>query len=121
MYDYQESRGLATIKLIPRLDLSGRVEPEDPSKRKRKIRPAQRFINDEDIKQIIGSDVLDKRRDMFTGEMFAMHLNQRFRDGYVYKSLNVKSLEVHDVVPTLDELQKFQAYTLYIYYSVISG
>ena len=71
-----------------------------------------RFINDDDIKQLTASDVIDKRRDPHTGEMFAMYLNQRFREGYVYKSLNIKSLDVHDVVPTLDELQKFQVYLL---------
>lgn len=110
MYEFQESKGRATIKLIPRLDLSKRTEDtanEDP-KRKRKLRPPQRFIDDDDIKQLHGSDFIDHRRDAHTGEMFSIYNNQHFKDGYIYKLFNLKSLDVHDVVPTLDELQKFQ-------------
>ncbi len=108
MYEYDESKSRATIKLVPRLDYSTTGKVDEDDKRKRgKLRPPQRFISDDDIKAVQRSDHVERRRD-HTGEIFSLHEGQRFKDGFIYKVLNIKSLDVHDVMPTLDELQKFQ-------------
>jgi transcription elongation factor SPT5 len=43
-----------------------------------------------------------------TGEFYHFFGGNKYKDGYLLKSVNIKSLEVNNVVPTLEELQRFQ-------------
>eukprot|EP01103_Thecamoeba_quadrilineata_P003459 TRINITY_DN1322_c0_g3_i1.p1 TRINITY_DN1322_c0_g3~~TRINITY_DN1322_c0_g3_i1.p1 ORF type:complete len:1141 (-),score=235.86 TRINITY_DN1322_c0_g3_i1:101-3355(-) len=126
--EYDDASMKALVKLIPRLDLSKKAiittdepKPEEKTekseksdkndkeskanKKKRALsikRPPQKFFSGKEIMDL-GGLVRQKRRDDF--EIYG---GQRFKGGYMYKSINIKSLEINGVVPTLDELQRFQ-------------
>jgi hypothetical protein len=53
VYEADEARGRVTVKLIPRIDFSIKAmqpEEKDPDKKRKKIRPPQRFFNGEEMR-----------------------------------------------------------------------
>ena len=55
-----------------------------------------------------GEDPVDHGRDHLTGEPFDKFDNQIFRDGFLHKKMSIRNLFVDGVIPTFEELQKFQ-------------
>eukprot|EP00013_Stygamoeba_regulata_P001552 CAMPEP_0177634116 /NCGR_PEP_ID=MMETSP0447-20121125/3199_1 /TAXON_ID=0 /ORGANISM="Stygamoeba regulata, Strain BSH-02190019" /LENGTH=1069 /DNA_ID=CAMNT_0019135821 /DNA_START=2162 /DNA_END=5372 /DNA_ORIENTATION=+ len=109
--DADESRSKVTVKLIPRLDIAALRNPETKAaqvgpdgKRKRRIRPAQRMFNAEEMSKLVGHQPQYQQK----GSFF-LYGNLRFKDGYLYKTMNITSVTARGVVPTIDELQRFQA------------
>lgn len=106
VYEVDEGRGQVTVKLIPRLEYKKQEPPQDKDgKRKRAIRPPARFFNPDESN---AKDRLDRRLDPHTKEAYYVFEGHKFKDGYLLKTMNVKSLDAHNVVPSLEELQKFQ-------------
>eukprot|EP00887_Chlorella_sp_A99_P006595 scaffold3.g6595.t1 len=111
--DVDPSTSKATIKLVPRLDYAAIAarKPEDARAnfgKQPKIRPQPRAFSHEEAKHF-RLDVVPQR-DRSTGETFyILNGSQRFLDGYLVKSVAVKSLAPEAEVPPLDEIQKFMA------------
>lgn len=51
---------------------------------------------------------VERRRDSNTGEYFEMVDNMAFKDGFLYKSVSMKSISSQNIQPTFDELEKFR-------------
>eukprot|EP01113_Clastostelium_recurvatum_P020602 TRINITY_DN2437_c0_g1_i1.p1 TRINITY_DN2437_c0_g1~~TRINITY_DN2437_c0_g1_i1.p1 ORF type:complete len:1057 (-),score=369.20 TRINITY_DN2437_c0_g1_i1:131-3301(-) len=108
--DFDQARGKGTIRLIPRLDYAEYVGEglTAEEKRKRKTRMPARFFNPDEAVQHAGSGSVESKRDLNTGEWQDHFAGMRFKDGYLLKQLNIKSLDVNNIVPTIDELTRFQ-------------
>ncbi|GLJ49926.1 hypothetical protein SUGI_1061450 [Cryptomeria japonica] len=106
-------RQRVTLKLVPRLDfqalkrrMEGSVSKEE-KKKAAKIVPPARFVN---LRQITDMGiVVERKRDSVTGEMFETVENMMFKDGYLYKTMSIKSVNSQNIKPSFDELQKFQS------------
>jgi len=103
VYENDEARGRVTIKIIPRLDYKNMKQAVD-EKRKRKIRPPSRLFNADEANSV---EMVDKRT--IHGDTVYVFMGNNYNsDGYLLKSMNIKSLETTGVLPTIDEIQKFQ-------------
>ncbi|CAI7785637.1 unnamed protein product [Closterium sp. NIES-54] len=97
----------ATIKLIPRIDLQALAQRQDNKPVvKRKARPAPRFFSVDEAKNYGLRPMVTRHRT--TGEHIQSIEGMQFVDGYLLKVVSIKSLDTRGVVPTLDELQRFQ-------------
>lgn len=104
---YDEGTGKTTIKIVPRISMPTEIGKDDSDeKRKRKTRPPARFFNPEEIQQM--KLPMDSRREPITGERCYYYDNSYFTDGFLIKTLNIKSLDTYEVMPTFDELEKFK-------------
>eukprot|EP00359_Climacostomum_virens_P007867 CAMPEP_0204910074 /NCGR_PEP_ID=MMETSP1397-20131031/8659_1 /ASSEMBLY_ACC=CAM_ASM_000891 /TAXON_ID=49980 /ORGANISM="Climacostomum Climacostomum virens, Strain Stock W-24" /LENGTH=697 /DNA_ID=CAMNT_0052080101 /DNA_START=14 /DNA_END=2104 /DNA_ORIENTATION=- len=92
VYVDKQSRDV-TVKLVPRLDSSG----------SKKVKPIPRLFNPNDYSGV------DIKRDPLTGDMYHWYRGSSYKDGFLYKSLKVKSLIVDGVIPTLAETKDFSA------------
>jgi len=106
--EIDQQRRRVVVKLIPRLDFSVLKSTDEPSDGKRKRgraqRPPQRFFNVTEVRHLGGEECVESHGRDGT----YIYDKQKFKDGYLYKSMNIKSLDVENVVPTLDDIQKFQ-------------
>jgi transcription elongation factor SPT5 len=98
VFDIDESRGVACIKIIPRLNPDG----TQPSATQIHNRPPQRLLNEQEIQ-----DEIIKKKDPRSNLKFVIYQGKKFKDGYMYKLVNIKSLEAKNIQPTLEELQLF--------------
>eukprot|EP00003_Mantamonas_plastica_P024911 TRINITY_DN4761_c0_g2_i6.p1 TRINITY_DN4761_c0_g2~~TRINITY_DN4761_c0_g2_i6.p1 ORF type:complete len:577 (+),score=226.37 TRINITY_DN4761_c0_g2_i6:363-2093(+) len=101
----------AEVKFVPRLDLTeienAAKENRKASKRvKNRVRPPQRLFNPEQIRTLGGDPI--KGRDMRGNETYELD-GDMFENGFMVKEMAIKTLQTQDVVPTVDELQKFQS------------
>lgn len=51
---------------------------------------------------------VDRRRDPMTGEYFENIGGMLFKDGFLYKTVSMKSISTLNIKPTFDELEKFR-------------
>ena len=51
---------------------------------------------------------VERRRDRDSGEYFVVVGDLKFEDGFLRKTVSIKSISTHNVQPTLDELEKFR-------------
>jgi len=51
----------------------------------------------------------EKKRDARTGDLIYIYGGNRFKDGYLIKTVSLKVLEIGGIQPTLEELQKFES------------
>lgn len=113
VHDIDASGQKLEIVMVPRLESSNAEEALEiadggsgKGKRKKQVaatRPKQRPFNPDDYPGQLWRPETIGSKNFFTynGERFS-------EDGYLYKWINVKSLETKNVTPTLDELQMFQ-------------
>ncbi|EFN50704.1 hypothetical protein CHLNCDRAFT_142577 [Chlorella variabilis] len=102
-----------TIKVVPRLDLAALAsrKPEDAKAnfgKQPKVKPPAKPFNPDEAR----SHRLDvvQHRDRTTGDVYLiLNGNNRFLEGYLIKTVALKSLELQEALPPLDELQKFNA------------
>ncbi|KNC55993.1 transcription elongation factor SPT5 [Thecamonas trahens ATCC 50062] len=108
-----DSGSRAVVKLIPRLDLDKHSRASLPrtddssKKRKRPARPAAKFFSPEEVQDKVGHLAI-KTVVTVSGEKGYMFGGNEFVDGYLVKSVPINSLNSTNVVPTLEEFQKFQ-------------
>jgi len=103
----------ATVKFIPRIDLTPKDEntqvgPDGKKRRKGTatplaFRPPQRLFNPEGISKAYGGSSVAKR----PGGVF-MFRNDEYKDGFCEKDIRFSALTIEDVHPTIDELTRFQ-------------
>lgn len=107
----RESGLKAIVQCVPRLDLTlGDLSAEEARKRRRNVRPPQKFFNAQEV-QALGRHTLKRQRfpgldtscDYFEGNYYD--------DGYLVKEMTVGSMIkpcTDEDPPTLDELQSFR-------------
>ncbi|KAK3743846.1 hypothetical protein QZH41_011853, partial [Actinostola sp. cb2023] len=99
------ARNQITLKMIPRIDLTrtrgGPRTAEDQEKRKRKRKPPLKLFDADSIRAIGGE--LNQDGD------FMIFESNRYRNGYLYKTLAISAVVSEGIKPTLQELEKFEA------------
>lgn len=106
--DVDNVRQKVTVKLIPRIDLqllANKLENRDVVKKKAFV-PPPRFFNIDEAREM--HIRVERRRDKDTGEYFEMVENMMFKDGFLYKTVSMKSIRSQNIQPTFDELEKFR-------------
>lgn len=88
------------IKLVPRLEPYGAPNSTSTSNRARVHRPTPKLFNPQDY---IGAM---NRRDPILQEIFTYWNGQQFKDGYLFKYVNMKNLKVDNINPQLEEVQQ---------------
>ncbi|CAK4078924.1 unnamed protein product [Aphanomyces euteiches] len=94
----------AVVKHIPRLDQAVLNGGEQPKYKKGQRPPLKLFIPN----PAHGSAEVTRKRHPLTNEMMDFFDNEWFKDGFLYKELNIATmLQLDEVNPTLDEINKF--------------
>ncbi|KAI3458924.1 hypothetical protein Pfo_015587 [Paulownia fortunei] len=100
-------RKKVTVKLIPRIDLKAMAEKFGGGvTAKRNAIPAQRLISSSELEEF--RPLIQFRRDRDTNEMFEILDGMMLKDGYLYKKISIDSLSFWGIMPTEDELLKFE-------------
>ncbi|CAH8272659.1 unnamed protein product [Arabidopsis lyrata] len=105
--DVDNVRQRVTVKLIPRIDLqalASKLDGREVSKKKAFV-PPPRFMNIDEAREL--HIRVERRRDHMTGDYFENIGGMLFKDGFLYKTVSLKSITVQNVTPTFDELEKF--------------
>ncbi|KAL4420140.1 hypothetical protein ABPG77_010356 [Micractinium sp. CCAP 211/92] len=111
--DTDPSTQRATIKVVPRIDFAAVAarKPEDARAnfgKQPKVKPPARPFNPDEARAH-RLDVV-QQRDRATGDVYMIvNGNNRFLEGYLIRTVALKSLELLEALPPLDELQKFNA------------
>ncbi|CAA7019681.1 unnamed protein product [Microthlaspi erraticum] len=105
--DVDDVRQRVTVKLIPRIDLqalASKLDGREVAKKKAFV-PPPRFMNIDEAREL--HIRVERRRDPRTGDYFENIDGMRFKDGFLYKNVSLKSITALNVTPTFDELEKF--------------
>ncbi|KAL5225364.1 hypothetical protein ABZP36_012003 [Zizania latifolia] len=106
--DVDNVRQRVTVKLIPRIDLqalASKLEGREVVKKKAFVAPPRFFNIDEAREMHIR---VERRRDKDSGEYFEMIDGLMFKDGFLYKTVSIKSISTQNIQPSFDELEKFR-------------
>ncbi|KAI9097600.1 hypothetical protein K1719_025371 [Acacia pycnantha] len=106
--DVDNVRQRVTVKLIPRIDLqalANKLEGREVVKKKAFV-PPPRFMNVDEAREL--HIRVEHRRDPMTGERFETIGGMMFKDGFLYKTVSIKSISAQNIKPTFDELEKFR-------------
>ncbi|CAA2971924.1 Putative transcription elongation factor SPT5 homolog 1 [Olea europaea subsp. europaea] len=102
-----DARKKVTVKLIPRIDLRAMAEKFGGGiPAKRTAIPAARLISSSELEEF--RPLIQYRRDRDTNQMFEILDGMLLKDGYLYKKVSIDSLSLWGVMPTDDELLKFE-------------
>ncbi|KAK9271283.1 hypothetical protein L1049_026873 [Liquidambar formosana] len=106
--DVDNVRQKVTVKLIPRIDLqalANKLEGREFVKKKAFV-PPPRFMNVEEAREL--HIRVERGRDAMTGDYFENIGGMLFKDGFLYKTVSMKSISSQNIQPTFDELEKFR-------------
>ncbi|XP_062098611.1 putative transcription elongation factor SPT5 homolog 1 [Humulus lupulus] len=106
--DVDNVRQRVTVKLIPRIDLqalANKLEGREVGKKKAFV-PPPRFMNIDEAREL--HIRVERRRDAMTGDYFENIGGMLFKDGFLYKTVSMKSISAMNIKPTFDELEKFR-------------
>ncbi|XP_048139960.1 protein RNA-directed DNA methylation 3 isoform X2 [Rhodamnia argentea] len=102
-----DERRRATVKLIPRIDLQAMAEKFGGGVSiKRTAVPAPRLISSSELEEF--RPIIEYRRDRDTGKHFEVLDGLMLNDGYLYKRMSFEALSFWSVMPSEEELLKFQ-------------
>ncbi|TYI92712.1 hypothetical protein E1A91_D02G089700v1 [Gossypium mustelinum] len=107
--DVDNVRQRVTVKLIPRIDLqalANKLEGREVAKKKAFV-PPPRLLNVDEAREL--HIRVERRRDPVTGDYFENIDGMLFKDGFLYKTVSMKSISAQNIKPTFDELEKFRA------------
>ncbi|GJS80773.1 putative transcription elongation factor SPT5 homolog 1 [Tanacetum coccineum] len=106
--DVDNVRQRVTVKLIPRIDLqalANKLEGREVQKKKI-FTPPLRFMNVDEARDM--HIRVERRRDPMTGDYFENINGMMFKDGFLYKTVSIKSIRIQNIQPSFDELEKFR-------------
>ncbi|KAL6980301.1 hypothetical protein U1Q18_021943 [Sarracenia purpurea var. burkii] len=102
-----DARKKATVKLIPRIDLQAMAEKFGGGiASKKTATPTPRLISSTELEEF--RPLIQYRRDRDTGQAFEVLDGHQLKDGYLYKKVSIDSLSFWGVMPSEDELLKFE-------------
>lgn len=84
------------------MEPAGQEAPEVAKKQAKTMRPPQRMFNPKEHTDV------PKKRDPKSQKWMFIWNNLTFRKGFLYKVMNVKSLNINKITPTLEELFMFK-------------
>ncbi|KAI3927552.1 hypothetical protein MKW92_035048, partial [Papaver armeniacum] len=101
-------RQRVTVKLIPRIDLQAVANKSEGREvvKKKGFNPPPRFMNIEEAKEM--GILVERRRDPDTNDYFWKIEGMMFKEGFLYKTVSLKSIYSQNIRPTFDELEKFR-------------
>ncbi|KAJ4720705.1 Transcription elongation factor Spt5 [Melia azedarach] len=101
------ARKRATVKLIPRIDLQALAAKFGGGVNlKKTATAAPRLISPSELEEF--RPLIQYRRDRETGKVFENLDGMMLKDGYLYKKVSIDSLSCWGVVPSEEEVLKFQ-------------
>lgn len=106
--DVDNVRQRVTVKLIPRIDLqalANKLDGREVAKKKAFV-PPPRFMNIEEAREL--HIRVERRRDPMTGDYYENIGGMMFKDGFLIKTVSMKSISTQNIQPTFDELEKFR-------------
>nr|GEV92532.1 putative transcription elongation factor SPT5 homolog 1 [Tanacetum cinerariifolium] len=106
--DVDNVRQRVTVKLIPRIDLQAlekKLEGMEFQKNKT-FTPPPRFMNVDGARDM--HIRVERRRDPMTGDYFENINGMMFKDGFLYKTVSIKSISYQSIRTSFDELEKFR-------------
>ncbi|KAA8546512.1 hypothetical protein F0562_002749 [Nyssa sinensis] len=106
--DVDNVRQRVTVKLIPRIDLqalANKLEGREVPKKKAFV-PPPRFMNVDEAREM--HIRVERRCNPMTGDYFENINGMMFKDGFLYKTVSMKSISSQNIQPTFDELEKFR-------------
>ncbi|GKB60253.1 putative transcription elongation factor SPT5 homolog 1, partial [Tanacetum coccineum] len=74
--------------------------------KKKTFVPPPRFMNVDEARDM--HIRVERRRDPMTGDYFENINGMMFKDGFLYKSVSIKSIRIQNIQPSFDELEKFR-------------
>ncbi|KAF8039122.1 hypothetical protein BT93_B1617 [Corymbia citriodora subsp. variegata] len=102
-----DERRRATVKLIPRIDLQAMAEKfGGGASIKRTTVPVPKLISSSELEEF--RPMMQFRRDRDTGKHFEILDGLMLKDGYLYKRMSLEALSFWSVMPSEEELLKFQ-------------
>ncbi|KAL5721394.1 hypothetical protein ACHQM5_005046 [Ranunculus cassubicifolius] len=105
--DVDNVRQKVTVKLVPRIDLqalANKLEGRDVAKKK--ATPPRRLMNIEEARDM--HIRVERRRDPSTGDYYENVGGMMFKDGFLFKTVAMKSISTQNIQPTFDEIEKFR-------------
>jgi transcription elongation factor SPT5 len=106
VFDYEEAKGRVMVKMIPRIDYTERPERDETGKKEKKkmtVRPPAKFFNPDEARNLSDPPHYAKNEGIYYWR------NNRYKDGYLLKSINIKTIMYMNITPTLEELQRFRS------------
>ncbi|KAM0845689.1 hypothetical protein ACQ4PT_056194 [Festuca glaucescens] len=111
--DVDDVNQKATVKLIPRIDLQAltdkltkKLNGLKVEKKKKSFVPPPRLFSVGEAREM--NIPVERRRHRDSGEYFEVVDGLTFEDGFLRKTVSIKSISTHNVQPSLDELEKFR-------------
>ncbi|GFY85449.1 global transcription factor group A2 [Actinidia rufa] len=74
--------------------------------KKKAFVPPPRFMNVDEAREM--HIRVERRRDPMTGDYYENINGMMFKDGFLYKTVSMKSISTQNIQPTFDELEKFR-------------
>ncbi|KAL8121354.1 uncharacterized protein LOC141659037 isoform X2 [Apium graveolens] len=105
-----ELKKKATVKLIPRIDLqalAAKFGGGVASKKTAGPAPAPRLISSSELEEF--RPLMQSRRDRDSNTFYEVLDGMLLKDGYLYKKVRIDSLSLYGVLPSEDELLKFES------------
>ncbi|KAI3926162.1 hypothetical protein MKW98_028298, partial [Papaver atlanticum] len=101
-----DMRQRVMVKLVPRVDLQAIADKlEGRRVTKKAIVPTPRLININEARKL--NIPVHTRKGRSTGMHFDVFDGKTFSEGFLYKTLSMKSISYQNIQPSFDELQKF--------------
>ncbi|KAM0926843.1 hypothetical protein ACQ4PT_003027 [Festuca glaucescens] len=111
--DVDDVNQKATVKVIPRIDLQAltdkltkKLNGLKVEKKKKSFVPPPRLFSVGEAREM--NIPVERRRHRDSGEYFEVVDGLTFEDGFLRKTVSIKSISTHNVQPSLDELEKFR-------------
>ncbi|KAF4519341.1 hypothetical protein B566_EDAN008263, partial [Ephemera danica] len=101
-----DNENLAKVQIVPRIDyitpkaITQAEDGQEPVKRKRKRRPAQKLLDQETLKEMGVQLIRDGDFLVLKGKYYSLR-------GFLYLDVDISKLVTSNVRPTLDELDMF--------------
>lgn len=92
----------AQVKLIPRIDPNVEQETDETKKAQNAVRPPQRMFNYQQY------NCTEKKKNPEDGKHYYYWNGMNLRKGFLYREFTIKSLNLENVSPTLEELLMFK-------------
>ncbi|XP_059630266.1 putative transcription elongation factor SPT5 homolog 1 [Cornus florida] len=106
--DVDNVRHKVTVKLIPRINLqalANKLEGREVPKKKTFV-PLPRCMNVDEAREM--HIRVGRKQDRMTGDWFEYICGMMFKDGFLYKTVSMKSISTQNIQPNFDELEKFR-------------
>eukprot|EP01088_Endostelium_zonatum_P020869 TRINITY_DN78_c0_g1_i1.p1 TRINITY_DN78_c0_g1~~TRINITY_DN78_c0_g1_i1.p1 ORF type:complete len:1177 (+),score=447.91 TRINITY_DN78_c0_g1_i1:70-3531(+) len=108
IYELNETKTMATVRLIPRLDYTKKDGGSDDRNNAAKTKPPARPFNFEEAKEAFGKNSIDVKTDQGTKKVYYILFGkEKFINGFLHKKMKITSLETQDIVPSIDVVQQF--------------